>query len=201
MTKLTNWMREAIAKAVMQHRFAEPCAALVADRAAFAVEVYEDVYSEADRRKMKSLPSGWLPELSSIRVQFGDGSRYGDLAFNGAAYSPIGKMLLTPVDTVCLRSPEMHERRCAKVYENEHPLCAKHEALEARGKALTEEIDRAQRQTEAAIASATTIGRLVEMWPEIEPFTADYGDKPKPVPAIPTADLNKLLKLPVAEAA
>lgn len=198
MTKLTNDMRETITTAVMRYRFTQSCAALEADRAAFATEVYKDVYSEADRRQMQSLPPGWLPELSEIRAQFGDsGSRYGELSFNGRVYNSIISLVHAPQPSAHFRAPASHEHSCVKVYANDHPLCARYNALVDLQKAMEVEIKTAQRQTAAALASVTTIGRLVEMWPEIKPFTEGYDTKPRQLPAIPTTDLNKLLKLPV----
>lgn len=202
MTKLTNWMREGIVKAALRHRFASAAATLVADRASFAQEVYADLYSAADRRKMAALPAGWLPEEDHIHVQFGDGRGYEQVSFSGAIYGSITKMLEDPIERVFHRAQYQHRNGCAKVYEPHHPLVVRHAELKARAKDLENQIDVAQRQTEAAIASASTVNRLTELWPEIAPFAAMYSDQPRaPVPALPTAQLNAMLGLPVEEAA
>lgn len=201
MTKLTNWIRESIAKDLMKHRFADQALQLVRDRAALAADVYNDVYCEADRRKMVALPSGWLCSDRNITVQFGDGRGFEQLHFSGAVYGEVGTVLKDPIEPVEMLVTHQHERGCAKVYELTHPFSLRRDDLRARDKDLGEAIRTARRQTEQALLKATTIKRLIELWPEIEPFASDYEEKPKPLPALPTSELNALLGLPVAEAA
>lgn len=204
MTKLTKWMREGIAKKVMIHRFREQADALAADYAALAADVYNDLYTEAERKKMDALPEGWLPTSDDVYVQFGESGRtYQHLRFDGDLYGVARRYASSREgDRIRKRILAKHNRSgCAKVYEDKHELSQRASALREREAEMAKAADAAQRQIEAALNSASTIKRLVEMWPEIEPFAADYDDKPKPVPALPTDQLNKLLDLPVSEAA
>lgn len=200
-TRLTTWTRERITKDVLEHRFSEQALRLVQDRAAFAMDVYNDIYSEADRKKMAALPNGWLPEDNDIRVQLGGSSRYMSLTFNGSTYGPVASVLKDPIERVTLRMRSSDLRGCAKVYDAGHPLAERYDELDTRQRDLNTAIDTAKRQVEAALASATTIKRLIDLWPEIEPFASKYEDKKAPLPALPTTDLNALLDLPVSEAA
>lgn len=200
--KLTNYMREQIAEAVVRHRFNDPALAIVTRRAALAAKVYDDLYSPADQKKMAGLPTGWLPEDNDISVQFGSGGNYTQIAFSGAAYGTIARVLAEPLDRTMRRVASAHVRGCAKSYEPTHPFVAEYEALKADTAALVAEIETAERQAKAAIASASTVRRLIDMWPEIEPFTKDYQDERRPnLPALPTEQLNALFKLPAPEAA
>jgi len=201
-TKLTNWMREAIVKAVVQHRFAEPAMAIVARRAALAAKVYDDLYSAADQKKMAALPAGWLPEDDDLYAQFGVGG-YERLAFSGAAYGSAGKVLAEPLTTSVRRFASIHTRgRCVKSYDGSHPLAVEYEGINGDQKELESQIDAATRQATAAVGSASTIKRLIDLWPEIAPFASEYEDAAKPsLPALPTDQLNALFKLPVVEAA
>lgn len=201
MTKLTTSMREQIVKAVMVHRFGEIAKALVAERAAFALRVYEDVYSEADRRKMKALPEGWLPTEDDLNIQFGDGRNYTQLTFSGSVWGEVATVLPEPLEKVWLPIINTHRNGCAKAYEPAHSFVAEYIAIKDKTEALAVEIRSARRQAESATNTASTIGRLVEAWPEIEPFTKRFVPTPKQLPAIPTVELNALFKLPVAEAA
>jgi hypothetical protein len=201
MTKLTKWQRETICSAVLRHRFSDQAVALVAERAAFAGEVYNDLYSASDRRKMAGLPFGWLPESRSVHVQFGDGRGYVELTFSGSVWGAVAKMLPEPLEHASRRILSSHRQGCAKAYDPTHALTAKYTELSERTEALSRDIDSAARQVNAAIASASTIGRLVEMWPEIEPFVSGFGTPPKTLPALPTDQLNAMLRLPVSEAA
>lgn len=200
-TRLTTWIREQITKDVVRHRFADAALELVKDRAALAVDVYNDVYSEAERKKMAALPSGWLGEDRDITVQFGDGRGYEKLSFSGAVYGEVSTVLKDSIEPVDLLVQHRHERGCAKVYELTHPFALRRDDLRARDKDMSEAIRTARRQVEAAVQKATTLNRLIELWPEIEPFASKYEDKPKHLPALPTSELNALLDLPVSEAA
>lgn len=201
-TRLTNTTRDQITSAVLTHRFREPVDALIADRAAFAEEVYNDVYRKADREKMAALPKGWLPETNAIGVQFGDQSGYVSLYFGGHFYGRL-RSVRTPGDEKQIerRAFSKNVHGCVKVYDADHRLAVKHTALDRRYTELKAEFEAAERQVKAALDSATTVNRLVEMWPEVEPFVRPLGTPSPKVPAIPTDQLNKLLDLPVSEAA
>jgi hypothetical protein len=201
MGKLTNYSREKIVRAVLQHRFAEAVAALVAERAAFAKAVYEDIYQLGDRRKMANLPKGWLPEVETIGVQFGDGRSYHALSFSGAEYGSQAKMLAKSIEGLSRRVIHSHSRGCAKVYEVTDHLSVTYRALKERSADLTKQIDDAERQTIAAINSASTVNRLIEIWPEVAPFAIKFDPAPVPLPVLPTKKLNALLDLPVTETA
>lgn len=199
-TKLTNWMREAIVKAVVAHRFAEPAMAIVARRAALAAKVYDDLYSAADQKKMAALPRGWLPESNDMYVKFGAGS-YDRLPFNGSTYGNVSSV--TPkLETAKRRIIADHDGGCVRTFDGTNPICSEYDLIEAEHKELSAQIQSATKQAEAAVASVSTVKRLIDLWPEIEPFASKYEDEAKPnLPALPTAQLNALFKLPVAEAA
>lgn len=198
-TRLTQSARDQIASAVLLHRFQEPVDALIADRAAFADEVYNDIYRKSDREKMAALPKGWLPETNAINVQFGDQRGYEILQFSGHFYGKLGSVR-TPSDNkrVERRAFSKNVHGCVKVYDTGHRLAVKHTALDQRYTELKAEFEAAERQVKAALSSATTVNRLVEMWPEVEPFARKFDASPLKVPSIPTDQLNKLLDLPVA---
>lgn len=200
-TRMTTWLRERIAKDVLEHRFSEAAATLVSKRAALAGDVYNDVYTASDRRKMDALPSGWLPEDNDIGVQF-DGARgYTQLRFNGAIYGSVATVLKVTLKPVNRRMRANDIRGCVKVYEATHPFTERWNALEGEASDLAKQIEAADRQLKSALASASTIKRLIDMWPEIEPFALKHESEKAPLPALPTKDLNALLDLPVSEAA
>lgn len=199
-TRLTNDIRDSIATAVLRHRFNEQVDALIADRAAFADAVYCDIYRKADREKMDDLPNGWLPESARIGVQFGSsGSRFEYLHFDGCVYGPLDAMRSkNDGKRVERRITAKHSYGCAKVYEDGHKLSQRHAELSNRFEALKAEHQTAERQTKAALSSVGTIKRLIEAWPEVEPFASKFEDAPKNLPSVPTSKLNEMLGLPVA---
>lgn len=199
-TRLTNDIRSSIATLVLRHRFEDEIEALVADRAAFAEEVYNDIYRKPDREKMAALPSGWLPEANRIGAQFGaTGNTYVQLDFAGSVYGNVSKFRkIGDRNDVRRRLLTKHAHGCAKAYEDSHRLSVKHMELDARFGALKSSITTAERQTETALASVGTIKRLIEVWPEVAPFALKFEDAPRNLPTVPTSELNKLLDLPVA---
>lgn len=195
-------MREAIAKAVVQHRFGEAAKAIIARRAALASRVYDDIYSGADQKKMAALPGGWLPESNGIAVQLGGDRGYSVLSFCGETHGPIARVIADRIEPVRRRVPASHEHGCLKVYENGTPLVVEFQAIRADTDALCAEIETAERQAKAAISSASTISGLISIWPEIAPFALVHENTTKPsLPALPVQQLNALFKLPVSEAA
>lgn len=201
MTKLTTWMRECIVKDLLKHRFGRAAQEFVALKSALALDVYHDVFSEDERKAMAGLPRGWLPEVAKLGVQFGDGRNYVELSFNGATYGAIAGVLPEGLGAFNMPVPNRNEHGCAKVYEATHAFSERYDALKGRQSDLEREIDTAKRQAEAAIMSASTINKLVTLWPEVEPFTVRHVPKAAPLPALPTSELNALLGLPVTEAA
>lgn len=201
-TRLTNTIRERIALAVLRHRFSESIEALIADKATFADEVYCDLYKKSDREKIDALPAGWLPEEASIGVKF-DNTRwnYENIYFSGCVYGKLSRTRAPQEKSDPAprrRVLHKHSNGCVKVYDEGHRLAKKFAALKEREAELEAAIVAAERQVNAALESATTINKLVEIWPEVEPFARQFDKSPIKVPAVPTEQLNKLLDLPVA---
>jgi hypothetical protein len=201
MTKLTTWMRECITKDLLKYRFGHAAQEFAALKSALALDVYNDVFSDKERKAMAELPRGWLPEVSKLGVQFGDGRNYVEVSFNGATYGSIAGVFPEALSVVLMPVPSRNEHGCAKVYEATHPFSERYDAIKRKQADLEREIDTAKRQAEAAIMSASTINKLVTLWPEIEPFTVRHVPRGAPVPALPTSELNALLGLPVTQAA
>lgn len=196
--RLTKQIREAITKAALTHRFRDEVNALIDAKADFGRSVYEDLYKKADRQKMADLPVGWLPENDSLGIQFG--ATFSRIHFSGYTYGPIMRATdYKRPDRFRLLSK--HASGCAKVYDAAHKLSAAHEGLRSREADLRTAYDAAERQMTAALNAVTTIKRLIETWPEIAPFAAKYETEAPYLPAIPTSQLNKILDLPVSEAA
>jgi hypothetical protein len=197
-TKLTNWMREQIVRDLLSHRFTKPIDKLVKDRAALAMKVYRDLYPRSLLAKIEALPEGWLCTENDIKAQFS--GRVDSMDFNGSAYGIIGKYR-TSTDAVFKPFLSKDKGRVVAVYDASHPLAVAHAELADRMKEICSQLDTAKRQAEAALNSASTIGGIIALWPEIEPFARKHESAKAPLPALPTAALNALLDLPIAEAA
>jgi hypothetical protein len=201
--RLSVGMKEQIERRLIHYRFSEEAQQLVAEYAQLASDVYDDVYPNTTQKKMKELPKGWLPTTASISVQFGEaGLSYANLAFAGICYGEIsyaGGQGKVECET-CRLVPYNERNGCVKQYPYTHPLSKRYDELETRYKALEERIRAGRKAARAAMDQVTTLARLIEVWPEIAPFTEGF-ERRNTLPAISRPDLNGLLGLPKETAA
>lgn len=196
-TRLTTAIREKIVADLLRHRFEKAVAEHRDDMAALANAVYDDLYSEADRVLLDSMPEDWMPETGSLGVTFA--GSYTHVHFGG--YLKGEMAAISSFEAVYRRVASKHNSGCVKTYEARHKLAIRAEKLSAQREGLKEKISEAKRAAISALASVTTVKRLIEGWPEIAPFAAKYeGEKPA-LPALPTNILNDILDLPVSQAA
>lgn len=198
--RLTTYIREDIRDKALKHKFAPIIAELVARSAALAVECYERLYTEEERKKMAALPDGWLKTDDEIDVNVGGQGH--TLEFNGKIriWSTIHKV--TPKEVLDLT--DIRKRFLAKHHDMRHALALpatdelghRVSALSQEWMDLETEINNLERKTMAALRKVTTAKKLIETWPEIARFV-DY-DLPAPVPAIPIETLNAELGLVTA---
>lgn len=150
-----------------------------------AQQLYEETFSPEERGLMSSLPEGWLMTFDTFYVE----------AFG-----------VDPRPTrVALKLP-FRERR---PYEfDTHPNTIElpktfHDNYRAwffRLEQAQERLDQAKRKAGVVLHSVTTVGRLLEVWPEIEPAVQRcVGTTPTQsgqALALPIGELNNVLKLP-----
>lgn len=201
--RLTVGMREQIERRLIHYRFSEEAQQLVADYAQLADDVYNDIYPELIQKKMEALPKGWLPTTGEIGAQLGEtGSSYTNLSFSGKCYGEISYAggRGDKERGASRRVPYSDKSGCSKQYDATHPLSERYSELENRYKALEERIRAGRKAARAAMDQVTTLNRLIEVWPEIAPFTEGF-EKKNTLPAISRPDLNGLLGLPKEDAA
>lgn len=196
--RLTNEMRDIIAKRVLTHRFEKSLLEFYERRAALAKSVYDDVFTEGMQADMRKLPEGWLPRCSTIKIQFGvTGSAYDEMHFNGVIHNSMTRYIKKRPDTICKLLPFRFRDHCVRVYNDDHMLAQSWQDLQDQHGNLHSNIKMAERQMEQALGRASSIKKLLELWPEMAPFVQDFLTQKTSVPAIPTAQLNALFKLPV----
>lgn len=197
---LTEAMREKIIEAMIVHRFTADVEALFSDRATLADQIYKDLYKAGDRARMEELPNGWLPEAESLRVKFGDErDGYDDIQFTGRMFyhgwSIFSRNHEAP--RAKRRVADRHKDGCAKAYDPSHKRVAQWRAIKDQEEALRAQIEEVRREIKGALSSIGTTARLLQAWPEAAPFLAAFEKRVAVVPAIPVADLNAKLGLPV----
>lgn len=198
--RLTNDIRRAIADAMIKHRFSDEAADLIADQRAFALAVYDDIYKRKDRDAMAALPDGWLPTIDRISVFFGGQKTV--LNLNGTFWVASDFEILRPaVESVERRVPFSHwSERKAHAYDAGHRLSERFSKIESRMQKFVEDCRAANRQVLGALGKAGTIKSLCAAWPEATPFCAPFDAARPQLPAVPVAQLNRMLGLPVEDA-
>lgn len=176
--RLTNYIRETVLARLLKHAFEAREKALEKDKHAFARQVYDAIYPAAIQKAMKALPKGYLPTDGDLKVSF-DGE-YTHVYF--------GESRLIA---------KCHEYNAAKVFDPKDPLTARYHELEKVEEALKAEKSKAKSSAEAALDSCTTVKKLIEVWPEVEPFVKDFATTSQSrALALPIKELNKSLGLP-----
>lgn len=184
--KLTKYIRDAVKKKIIDHRFGDERKEIEAREGRIALDIYNDIYSEAERKQMEALPAGWLPERDDVYVVF---------KFMKREYERID--FPEGVDKPC---PYMNHSNVMKIYDDQdHPIYQAWEKYVDEKKALEAAIADAETQIDSITWSVTTVSSLKETWPEISNFLESYESTPDKVPMIVPQVLNSLLNLPPVE--
>lgn len=173
--RLTNEMRSRIAKAVLEHRFGPEEKEIELDRKKLGSLVYDTLYDKFTQGLMAELPEGWLPTQCAdhvyfagqwVSVEFGEPRRFLYEEFN--------------------TSPK---------FGADDPVSKLFESIESRKYKLREARGEASAKVNGLLSEATTVKKLLEIWPEVEPFIPP-ATAPVHLPAVPRAEVNALLGLP-----
>lgn len=180
--RLQVWQKDSIVSALINHAFGARKESLVKDEQNLADVIYCSAYSPEELERMCSLPKGWLPTATQFTVKFGD---------NG----------WTTVDWGKERPIQEKSKGRAFIFDHHHDYTARYFRIQGIRKQLQEEERQARSSASAVVRNVSTYKRLIELWPECEPFAAKHKAAAVPPPttalAIPINDLNKAFGLPV----
>lgn len=176
--RLTDSIRRTIKSRVIEHGFKERETKLTEAEHALAVRVYERLYSEQDRAILETAPEDFFDTTTAVTLYI-DGLHY---------------------------SLNLPARRRVAANRERFSLTSKDKMASAivdyrqQARALAEKRRDAETQAWAVLSSAGTLAKLIQVWPEVESFTADFGAaKPCVALAVPIAKLNASLGLPPDE--
>jgi len=201
MARLVNAMREGIIDRLMTHTFNERIEALHATHAAAAMAAYVDIYDAPTRKRMDDLPDGWLATDNDIRIEASASTIVLEFSGNFPYYGKHASLHVVGAMAHYMRFPVRDKGRTLKVYDGGTPIAERVTEFMERRDALMSEMQLARKRAAATLDTVHTLEKLIEQWPEIEPFI-DEKDRPVPVTAltIPTDQLNELFKLPAVAA-
>lgn len=205
MTRLTNDTRGAIVTALIHHTFDDEVRVICDEREGIANDVYNLHYAR-DLKRMEALPKGWLPTDSDVQFEAA-GSNY-TLQFSGKLYgfrytqraeNELCDFPSNQRDQVSHIFKYSEYNRTVAVFDAHSDIATRVELHRAAIESLSERIVTARKTAAATLAQYTTVEKLIEAWPEIEPFVPKAVAPPPSLPALPTAHLNALFGLPVTE--
>lgn len=152
---------------------------------------YEAAFSEVDRKRLSAAPEGWFPKSTSVKVAVEETNEVIEISFAEAQRVPY----------------EVHDKRynthIASIIRPDHPYMAARNAvrdakaiLDAMQKELSERERALRSRVKAVVESVTSVGRLVEVWPEVTELLPEVHAGPKgTLPALLISDLNAELGL------
>lgn len=194
MTRLTNDIRDQITRDLINHRFQGEYSALCRATAELAERCYAEKFAKiAD--KMERLPGGWLPKSEGILCAFG--GRLQSLYFNGRSFSAAWSAGLSAGAPVQKLFPYESVSNVCLSLEATHPLSEEFDRLDGVASDLRQRVVTARGSAAAALQSVSTVKRLVEVWPEVEPFTIRHVAQRPQLPSVNVDTLNAALELPV----
>lgn len=167
-----------------------------------ADRIYCDVFQRIERETMEKLRTGMLPTDDDIYVEIGD--RAHRFTFNGS-FSRHGnaphyrlRLILGSGEAVYRRFPYDKHNQCVEAYNVRTSIGSDAQEFLHAADALNSAITDAHQQLSATLDTFFTVEKLLAAWPEIAPFVpSETAPKPQ-LPALPTAQLNALFKLPVS---
>lgn len=185
--RLTNQVRDEILLGLLKHGFDTEAKEIEERRYALSVKVYNDVFSKKDRDLMDSLPAGWLPQVTAIKVQFGGAS-------SGVCERGFKEKVSVPH-----KHKNYDSTNVLKVYEDSHKFTVEHDKITDDIKEFNARKIKAKAQANAVIYSCNTTKALKDAWPEIAEIVENYepsADSENQTALVPVENgLNELLKL------
>lgn len=203
-TRLTNNIKSALLRRLIERAFKAQAQDMIDKHSAFAVRVYKDTFADK-LKKMNGLPEGWLPTNDRIKVSFA--GQVQSMRFDGALEgwsidSTLKGAGAKTLEVKDMRFTDKANGGCCNVYDATHPLAEEFTAHKNEMADLISEIQAAERTARTAMDSVTTVGKLIEVWPEVEEFAKDFldnGERKAVLPMVPRQKLNDILGLPPHE--
>jgi len=218
-TRLTVAIKEALVSQLIDHAFADRCRKLVAAECALAQEIYDHTMDTwflkveggkgpklSLRKIVAALPAGWPAMSNSFKVELaGQVTRFDRYAGLGGGYPPNNNLVGIKEVPVHRQhkwafQPGFQSHYTINVYDAAHEFSERAAALGSLRKDLTAEISSMRQSTRATLDTASTVQKLIVIWPEVEEFAAPFLKKETAaaafLPVVARERLNNALRLP-----
>ncbi|HDR9086295.1 TPA: hypothetical protein QDB10_002186 [Burkholderia vietnamiensis] len=173
--KLSNHVRDQIIANAMKGAFEKEKKALAKQLQELALACYRSQVSEEEEAAARRAPAEFLTMSNAITLTFRDenGSR-------SAYYANVDLPKIVP-----------HKHGSCYLTITDKKLNAKKDAHEA----IESKVDELMQSIRGMVYSASTVKKLLNIWPECEAFLPASLEKPAPaLPAVVASDLNAALK-------
>lgn len=197
---MNNVTRAAICKAVMSHKYTAIVDELQQKHAEIARLIYDKTFKHTVRMRMEELPEGWLNTSATITAKIVENdSYYASWNFSGVMYRRENEYRVfnfaSKREPVQLRFPYKDAGKTV-LFGNATGVGAMIVIHIERMRAFNNEFTEAERKLTGILSSYTTVGKLLDAWPEMLPFVP-AAPEPKQALVLPTAELNTMFGLPV----
>lgn len=163
---------------IKEHAFVQRRKDLEREENALALQVYHDLHGLQNQALMDKLPSGWFELKSKLTVE---------------------------IDFQTVRLSLKEQRKFAyryssgivKIYPPNHDISRAYLEYKKVKDQLSNEEQKASHDARALLNSVTTLKKLLEIWPQVEPFVKDFWEQEKSaqLPALPIQSLNAMLNM------
>jgi len=219
-TRLTVAIKDKLTVQLIAHAFTDRCKKLLASECELAQEIYDDTLGSrmikvdgGSRRKMSlrkvvaALPAGWPGMCDNFKVELagqivkfdrydGMASRYreNEQDLVGIKGVPSREQQKWPFP------PGFSGNYTLNAYDAKHKFSARADELAGEREDLVSKISSMTHSTRATLDSATTVQKLIVIWPEVEAFAAPFLQEKTAaavlLPVVARERLNDALGLP-----
>lgn len=195
--KLTNSMRDRLRNEVIRHRFLPLLKQMQPEIAELAQLCYNRVFTAEEVLRMENAPRGWLPKNDDITARLA--GKVTSLSFSGWFSTDCSIPFYTTEQVYRVFTATTMEA-VNLVLDARDDISIRYERHQQQLTKIHAQVTSARAQINSVTNRASTTGRLIDLWPEVEPFVVSlWGGPTAPLPVVQTAELNKLLGLPIEE--
>jgi len=219
-TRLTVSIKEKLVEQLIAHAFSDRSQKLVEAECELAQEIYDDYMDTrmikvdggsggkyALRKVVASLPAGWPGRSDHFKVELGGQMTKFDRYDGMAQYSRSNQSELVGVKLVPDREqvkwhfpPGFSGNYAINTFDASHEFSERAAVLQGQRKDLASEISSMRHSTRATLDTASTIQKLIVIWPEVEAFAAPFLQQETAaaaiLPVVARERLNDALGLP-----
>lgn len=179
MTRLTQYVKDQVLEHLLDRAFGARTKELEKAAGELTDLMYDFLVPPDLQKQMDKLPKGSFPVVGGIYVKVN--SDYHTRGFAKPKQN---------------RAVPYHMKGTAQIIPDNSDLAKEHHRLTLLRDALKEEKREAKAAARSALDSVTTVKRLIELWPEVEPFIIKVaGPAPSNQLAVPVDVLNQKLGL------